>query len=157
MVYLERNKSLLPNSVIDTTNNKITITNSVTSYTATDFDAILEFVQITNPLSTKPTDSFQVILRTSANNLIARLTSGVIYSSTAGAITAMQATPASTLVGTSTSVLFSFKPAHRIPISSRILVTIPDEASITAKDVVSCSLSELSQIQISATCTGKFN
>lgn len=143
--------SLLSKTTIDTTNNKITVTNAATTYTGTDFDAIIEFVQITNPLSIKTTNSFTVLLKTSAGNSIATISSGVTYTSTVGTITSMSATADNTIVGTSTSVLFSFKPSHKIPVSSRIIVTLPIEASIAAKDSASCTLSSLSQIQSSAT------
>ena len=145
--------ALLSKSTIDTTNNKITVTNAATTYTTNDFDAIIEFVQITNPLSIKPTSSFTILLKTSAGNSIATINSGITYTATGGAITSMSATADNTVVGTSTSVLFNFKPTHKIPVSSRIIVIIPVEASIAAKDSTSWTLSSLSQIQSSATCT----
>ena len=145
--------NLLATASVDTTNNKVTITNAVSSYTKTDFNAIVEFVSITNPSSTKTTDSFQLLLKTSSGASIATKTTGITYTASEGSITAMSATPDATTVGISTSVLFSFKPTHKIPVSSQLKVTIPVEASITAKDSTSCSLSNLSQIQLSATCT----
>ena len=145
--------ALLSKATIDTTNNKVSVTNAASTYTTTDFDAIIEFVQITNPLSIKTTDSFSILLKTSSSNSIASLISGVTYTSTVGSITSIAATADATVVGTSTSVLFSFKPTHKIPVSSRIIVIIPTEASIAAKDSASWTLSNLSQIQLSATCT----
>lgn len=81
------------------------------------------------------------------------MTTGATYTASAGSITSMTATPDATTVGTSTSVLFSFKPSHLIPVSSQITVTLPTEASITARTTASCSLTNLSQIQLAATCT----
>jgi hypothetical protein len=129
--------SLLSKSTVSTANNKVTTTNAMTSYTTTDFNAIVEFIQITNPLSIKITDSFQILLKTSGGFSISQITSGVTHTATVGTITSMSAIPDATTVGTSTSVLFSFKPTHKIPVSSQIIVTLPSEASITAKDTSS--------------------
>lgn len=145
--------SLLSRSTVYSANNTIIITNAVSVYTTTDLDALVEFETITNPLSTKTTDSFQVYLKTSGGFAISSLTSGVTFTSTVGAITAMTATPGATTVGISTPVLFSFVPTHLIPVSSQLIVTLPIETSIVAKDSASCTLSSLSEIQSSATCT----
>lgn len=125
--------SLLSKSTISTTNNRVTTTNAVTSYTTTDFSAIVEFVSITNPQSTLPTDSFQISLKTSSGDSIATVTSGITYTATTGTISSMTAVPDISTVGVTTSVKFSFKPTHKIPVSSRILVTLPTEASIIGK------------------------
>lgn len=144
--------SLLSKSTVYTSNNTVVITNALSTYTTTDLDALVEFETVTNPLSTKPTNSFQILLKTSGGYSIASVSSGVTYTATIGSITAMTATPGATTVGISTTVLFSFKPTHLIPISSQIIVTLPAETSIVAKDSSSCTLSDLSQIQLSATC-----
>jgi hypothetical protein len=145
--------SLLSKSTVHSANNTVVITNALSTYTTTELDALLEFETITNPLSTKTTDSFQIYLKTSGGSSIASLSSGVTFTSTVGAITAMTATPGATTVGISTTVLFSFVPTHLIPVSSQIIVTLPIETSIVAKDSGSCTLSSLSEIQSAATCT----
>lgn len=126
--------SLLSKSTVYTSNNTVVITNALSTYTTTDLDALLEFETVTNPLSTKPTSSFQILLKTSGGFSIASVSSGVTYTATIGSITAMTATPGATTVGISTTVLFSFKPTHLIPVSSQIIVTLPAETSIVAKD-----------------------
>ena len=142
---------LLPNSTVYSANNTVVVTNALSTYTNTNLNARVEFIDITNPLSIKPTDSFEIYLKTDTDFTIASITSGVTYTSTVGSMTDMSATPDGTLVGSSTSILFRFKPAHPIPVSSRLLITLPSETSIVAKDTASCLLSELSQIDSSAT------
>ena len=145
--------NFLPNTTVNLVNNTVVVTNAASTYTTTGLDAIVEFITITNPLSTKITNSFQIFLKTSLDINIASVTTGVTYTASAGTITNMSAVPDATEVGVSTSVLFKFMPTHIIPVSSRLIITLPSETSIVAKDTASCFLSDLTQIQLTATCS----
>jgi hypothetical protein len=122
---------------IDTANNQFTVSNACDTYKTTDFDAIIEFKTVNSPQSVMPSSSFSISITTSDGYSIASTNSGIIYTASAGSISIITATADDTAVGNSTSVLFSFYPTHKIAISSRIVVTLPSEASITARDSAS--------------------
>ena len=136
---------------IDTANNIFTVNNACTIYRTTDFDAIIEFINVTSPLSVKPSNSFAISITTSSGDSIASVNSGILYTASEGQISSITATPNVTTVGTVTSVLFSFAPAHKIPVSSQISVTLPTEVSIADRASDNCTLSDLSEIQSNAT------
>ena len=136
---------------IDTANNIFTVNSACDVYRTTDFDALIKFANVTSPLSVKPSNSFVISITTSSGDAIASVNSGILYTASEGQISSITATPTATTVGTVTSVLFSFVPAHKIPVSSQISVTLPTEVSIADRASDNCTLSNQSEIQLNAT------
>jgi hypothetical protein len=136
---------------LDTGTNTYSITNFCETYRTTDYNATFYFVQVTSPISTKPSSSFEITLKDSGSNNIATVSSGVTYTATYGSLTINTVTADNTIVGGSTAVTFNFKPSHKIPISSYLVVTLPAEASITARTTTTCTMTNLNEIQNSAT------
>ena len=143
-------KTSIPLS-IDTTNNIFTITNACTVYRTTDFDAIIEFIQVVSPLSTQPSSSFTISITTAAGDDIAYIDSDILYTASEGNVGSIDATADDTSVSTSTSVLFSFVPEHKIPVDSQIQVTLPNDLTIDERDSSNCTMTSLSEIQLAAT------
>jgi hypothetical protein len=111
----------------------------------------MDFTKISNPQSTKPTSSVSIYIKDSTNNPIAEVTTGIQYIATYGSLQTtpvMTATP--TVIGSTSSLTVTFKPSSKITTSSALRVTFPSEISFPG---TTCALSNLSEIQASATCS----
>ena len=135
-------------TIINVSTRTVTLTDGCTTYVSPAFDAIIEFTKISNPLSTKPTDSLSILIKDKDSNSIVSRTTGVQYVAAYGAISSATLSATSTIVSSTTSSSISILPAHKITTAVSLKITFPSEITFTSS---SWSLTNLVAIQPSAT------
>ena len=101
-------------TIINVSTRTVTLTDGCTTYVSPAFDAIIEFTKISNPLSTKPTDSLSILIKDKDSNSIASRATGVQYVAAYEAMSSATLSATSTVVSSTTSSSISILPAHKI-------------------------------------------
>lgn len=114
---------------INTGTNTITIQDGCQTYVSPDFNGILEFTRISNPLSTKPTDSIIISITDSAGNSIAQRTSGTQYVATFGAMQSGTMSASPTIIGSTSAATVSLFPSNKITTAGNLKITFPSQVS----------------------------
>ena len=137
-------------TVITTTTRTVTLSNGCDTYISPEFDAIVDFTQISNPLSTKPTDSLIVRIKDANGFAIAERTTGIQYVATFGEMSSgtMSATP--TVIGSTSVSTISMFPNHKVTTAGAIKITFPSQITFSG---TSCTLAGHVVISTSATCS----
>ena len=135
---------------INTTNNQLTFTDGCSTYISPSFDATIDFTSISNPISTKPTDSISILITDSSGNNIASISSNIQYVATFGEIntTTLSATP--TTVSSTSNLAVTILPNHKVTTDGALKITFPSAISFPS---TTCTLSNHVAISTSAVCT----
>jgi hypothetical protein len=136
-------------------NNTYTISDGCDGYVAQDLVGILDFNSIENPFSVLPTGSVQIFVKDSSQFPVAQITTGITYTATVGTLTGITLTPETTIVSSTTAIVITFLPAHRlIADTTQIQITLPADVSIAEQtDASLCAVTELQFISPTVTCT----
>ena len=115
----------------DTIARTVTITDGCQSYVDNTISGILQFINIENPISTKPTDSIILRLSDSGGNSIAEKTSGIQYVATFGTMASGSMTATPTTIGSLSRIAISLFPSHKITTAGALKITFPNEFTLT--------------------------
>jgi hypothetical protein len=137
-------------NTITTANNTVTITDGCLTYIEPDFDAILEFTSIENPLSTMPTDSLNIIVTDVSGNMIAQKSTGVQYVATFGAMTSASLSATPSIIRSTSSVSVYIVPTHKITTAGALKITFPSQFTFPS---ATCTLTITTGINAASTCS----
>ena len=80
---------------------------------------------VTNPSSTTPTSTFKFASYDASNNILDQQNSGIFLTASTGSMSSVTLTPASDVIGFTSTLTVRFTPNHPIPAGASILVTFP--------------------------------
>ena len=135
---------------LDTSTNTVTITNGCDDYISPSFDATIDFSEVSNPISTKPTDSVSITITDVDGNDIATRSTEIQYVATFGEINTTDISADPTTISSDSLLSVSILSNHKVTTDSAIKITFPSSISFPA---TTCSLSGLVTISTSATCS----
>ena len=135
---------------INTTSRQISFTNGCSTYISPDFDATIDFTEISNPISTKPTDSISIDITDSSGNDIASISSNIQYVATFGAINTATLTANPTTISSFSSLDVTISPNNKVTTDGALKITFPSAISFPLSP---CTLSNHAVLSTSATCT----
>ncbi len=115
---------------IDTSKNSVTITDGCRSYREPGLTGIIDFTLIQNPNSIKPTSSLSIFIKDSNQFAISGVSTGITYTATVGQMSQILIAPQTTTVNTLTPIAVQFLPDHSLPVSSRIVITFPNDCFV---------------------------
>lgn len=110
----------------------VTITNGCETYVSPDFDAILEFTRVSNPLSTMPTESLSIYIKDKDGNAIASRSADIRYIATSGTMNSATLSATPTVIGSSSALTVNLYPSHKIVTQSALKITFPTQVSLPA-------------------------
>ena len=119
--------------ILTLTNIVLTTSNYVSEGSFIDFTVNL----VTNPSTTKTSDSFVYSSFDANESAIETASTGVTITATAGSITSATATPADTTIRTTTSYTFSFQTENEVPVGAILYITFPSIISIADRTATS--------------------
>ena len=135
---------------IDAANNQLNFTDGCSTYISPNFDATIDFTSISNPNSTKPTDSISILITDSSGNNIASISSNIQYVATFGEMNTTTLSATSTTVSGNSSLAVTILPNHKITTDGALIITFPSAISFPSDNF---TLSNHVALSDSAVCT----
>ena len=131
-------------------NQQLIFTNGCSTYISPNFDATIDFTSISNPNSTKPTDSISILITDSSGNNIASISSNIQYVATFGEMNTTTLSATSTTVSGNSSLAVTILPNHKITTDGALIITFPSAISFPSDNF---TLSNHVALSDSAVCT----
>ncbi|CAI2378427.1 unnamed protein product [Moneuplotes crassus] len=115
--------SSLPIASCSNVGNVVTITLGTTQLSNSFFQ--VNILKVVNPPSTTPTNTFIFRTEDSSGTTLDQQTTNILLVATSGALSSITLTPASQVVGETTTLTLSFQNTHTIMTGGKIKVTFP--------------------------------